>query len=208
MLSRILFIIVLIPIVLLGLYSLYGIGHFKYMYYSLDNPKADFQITGDENADVTVVEFLNYGCGYCKELHPSIKQLLTLRKDIKYIARPVVFGDENMTKTTNTVLAAGLQGKFWEMHDAILEYPEIEVPDSFIEETAALYGLDYQKLVNDAQGDAVKEIADNNMGTMEHAGLFNVPALVVNGQFYIITNDKLPDFKEILEVVTNAKNNK
>ena len=39
-------------------------------------------------------------------------------------------------------MAAGLQGKFKEMHEAILEYPEMSVPDSFIEETAALYGID------------------------------------------------------------------
>jgi len=206
MFKKIIFALFVFCIALVGLYSLYGIGHFKYMNYSIENPKADFQIIGNNEAEITVVEFLNYGCGYCKQLHPTIKELLNLRQDIKYIARPVVFGDENMIKITSIVLAAGLQGKFVEMHEAILEYPEINVPDSFIEETASLYGLDYERLVKDSTGKEVNKIAENNLDIMEFSGLSNVPALVINGKFYTISDEKLPDLKEILEAVSKEAN--
>ncbi len=203
---------VLILIALAGLYSLYGIIHFKWMYHSVENPKADFlTLENNENGQdqdeksknqIMMVEYLNYGCEYCKEMHPRIKELLSLRKDITYIARPIVFGDEAMMRLNNIVLAAGLQGQFWEMHNAILEYPEMEVPDSFIEETANLYGMDYNKLIEDSQSKAIEKIAENNMASMTHAGIDSVPSFVINGDIHLVANENLPQLKDLLEIIT------
>ncbi len=206
-----LFRFVLILLALIGLYSLYGIIHFKWMYHSVENPKADFLILENQKDTesqaqprVVMVEYLNYGCIYCKEMHLMIKELLTLRDDITYIARPIVFGDEAMIRLNNIVLAAGLQDKFWEMHNAILEYPEIEVPDSFIEETANLFGLDYEQLIKDAASEEIIKIADNNMASMTHAGIDSVPSFVINGDIYLVADENLPQLKDLLEIITTS----
>lgn len=199
---------ILILIALAGLYSLYGIIHFKWMYYSVENPKADFLIleNQEEGEDkIIIVEYLNYGCRYCKEMHPTIKALLTLRKNITYIARPIVFGDEATIRLNNIVLAAGLQDKFWEMHDAILEYPEIEVPDSFIQETANLYGLDYEQLIKDSQSKEITTIAENNMTSMTHAGIDSVPSFVINRDVHLIADENLPQLKDLLDIIPTTK---
>jgi len=201
--------IIIILIALAGLYTVTGVVIFKWMHHGIENPRADFQIydngQDDDGKNITVIEFLNYGCGYCKKLHPVMKEILELRDDVQYIVRPAAFGNERMVALNNLVIAAGLQDKFWEMHDAVLEYPEQDVPDSFIEETASLYNIDYQRLVNDAQGEEVKKISDNNFRAMRNAKISTVPSFVINGEFFIVKDERLPTLQDMLSLITNAE---
>ena len=196
--------IVIVLLILAASYSLFGIVHFKWMRHSVDNPKAVFQITGNQKASVTLVEFINYTCGYCKELHPTVEEALDIRKDIRYIVRPVVFDEDTAEKITHIVMAAGFQKKFWEMHKAVLEYPEIEIPDDFIQETALLYGLDYDLLIKDSQSKKVKKLVQNNLAAFEHAGARSVPSFMIQGQIFMVTNEGLPDLKQLLTMISNA----
>lgn len=210
-------IVVILLIVAAG-YSLYGIGHFKWIYYRIQHPKADFLIAGDPQSDSTVIEFINYNCGYCRELNPTIKELLAVRKDLRYIVRPVSFemfepqeeGDTTPPKKiedtlTKIVFAAGLQDKFWEMHDAVLGYPEEQIPDDFIQETASLYNIDYDQLIKDANSKKVRKLMDDNMTAFNYVGLYSVPSFVMNGKIYTVHEDNLPDIKKILEFIASAE---
>ncbi|HPF78032.1 MAG TPA: DsbA family protein [Alphaproteobacteria bacterium] len=210
--------IIIILLVVAAGYSLFGIGHFKWMYYRATHPKADFTVKGDQQSDQILIEFLNYNCGYCKQINPTVKELLDVRKDIKYIARPVSFklfiqdetdpeGEKKPyeDKTTKIVFAAGLQGKFWEMHDAVLEYPETDIPDSFFEETANLYGIDYDQLIKDSKSDKVEKIIDENVDVFNHIALYSVPTFMMNGNIYAVRNEKLPELKELLDFVSSAE---
>lgn len=196
-------------LILLGLtvaYCIYGISHFKWMYHAVEHPKADFQIMGDENADVTFVEFLNYGCVYCKQLDPIITEMLEVRPDIRYIARPVMFTETDEDNVTKLIMAAGLQGKFWEMHKAVLNYPEVAIPNDFIKETANLYGLDYAQMVEDANSKRVKKFLDNNLTALDHAAINSVPSFVVNGKIYIVDDNGIPNLKQLLSIISDAEN--
>jgi len=206
--------IIIVLLIIAAGYSLYGISHFKWMYHRVNNPAAEFQVSGNEQSSLILVEFLNYNCGYCKQLHPAVKELLSIRKDIRYVARPVsftIFYDEEGNEqeaddqVTKMVIAAGLQGKFQEMHNAVLEYPEIELPDGFIEETANLYGIDYEQLVKDANGKKVQKIIKENLKAFNHTGLYSVPSFMIDNDFYIITDENLPGLKQLLNMVKNAE---
>lgn len=210
--------IIVILLILAAGYTLYGIGHFKWMYHRIDTPKAEFQITGNIDAEPTLVEFTNYYCGYCKVLAPVFREVVQIRKDIRFITRPIKFSFPAPEETedgqttgpfedtyTAMVIAAGLQGKFWEMHEAVLEYPSIEIPESFFEETAALYGLDYEKMVTDSKSKEVEAIIKENFSAFEFSGIPSVPAFMFNGQIFIITQQEQIDLKTILDMITAAE---
>lgn len=214
--------IIIILLIIVAGYTLYGIGHFKWMYHRTANPKADFQISGNIEGNLTLIEFLNYNCGYCRDLNPVVKELLEMRKDIRYIARPVSFqmfepieeakeGEEPKEakpiedRTTKFVFAAGLQGKFWEMHDAVLEYPDMDIPDSFFEETANLYGIDYNQLQKDSRSKKIEKLINENLAAFNHVGLYSVPSFMMNGKIYVITDGKLPNLKTLLDFVASAE---
>ena len=197
-----------IIIILLGLatiYCVYGIVHFKRMYHRVEHPKTEFLVRNPDQQGVTIVEFLNYGCGYCKELQPVIEEVLDMRKDLRYVARPIAFGEGSTNELTMIVLAAGLQDRFWEFHQAFLEYPEVDIPDSFIEETADLYGVDYARLKEDAQSEEVAKLAERNYAAMESAGLYSVPSFMINKRLYLIDESGVPDIKKMLEIVIEAQ---
>jgi protein-disulfide isomerase len=201
MLYRISLILLCIP----ALYLLFEISHFSHLRSDIAQPNADFQIIGAENDGSVLVEFLNYGCGYCKQIHPDIKEMLRLRPNLRYVVRPVAFGTENTLKITNLVLAAGLQDKFWEMHDAVLSYPESEIPDQFMRETASLYGLDVDQLYEDAESEEVASISDENRRLFDQAGLDSVPSFYAQNKFFIVTNEKAPDLQDLLSIIVENR---
>lgn len=190
-------------------YTAFGIVQFKWMHHQINNPAEEFQVYGNPDADITFVEFLNYSCGYCKELHPTIQKLLEVRKDIKVVVRPIAFdaitedGAPDPDMITRIAFAAGLQGKFKEFHAAFLEYPEPIIPDSFIEEIAMLYGINYDQLMSDSRSAPVEKITDQHWKLFGQFGLTSVPSFVMNGQPYIVTDESLPDLKQLLSMLEN-----
>ena len=200
-------------IILAGAYTLFGIGHFKWMHHNIKTPDAEFLVYGDKNSDLTVVEFLNYDCGYCKDLHPVMTELAQVRKDVRYVVRPIAFdydapeeGKDSPTPykdmITRYAIAAGLQGKFSEFHDAFLEHPKSEISDDFVQEISLLYGVDYDQLIKDADGKKAQKIIDGNLAALEHANVTSVPSFIINRDIYVISDDALPDLKQLLNLLS------
>ena len=113
-----LFRVFIVILVLAASYALFEIYRFSSMGYAVRSTKAEFVVQGPDKPTATMVEFLDYNCGFCRELHPAIKDFLDIRKDVRYIARPIAVLGEGSERLARIALAAGLQDKFWEMHDA------------------------------------------------------------------------------------------
>lgn len=188
---------------LLAIYAIVGIVHFKLLYISVEKPKAEFLIKDPKTPvanPITVTEFLDYTCQYCKELSPIVEELLTIRKDIRYIARPIAFDQKTSEPILRYILAAGLQGKFWEMHTAVLEYPEDIVPQDFLEQTASLYGLDIKKLSEDAKSKHIDNIIKNNINVANHAGIQFTPSFLIGSKIYSPSN-AMPTLVDLINMV-------
>src|SRR5882762_7792358 len=82
-------------------------------------------IEGRPDAPVTLVEYGDYQCPYCGEAHPVIKRLQkALGKQLRLVFRnfPLTQAHPYAMIAAEAAEAAGLQGKFWEMHDLIYEH--------------------------------------------------------------------------------------
>lgn len=180
-------------------YAIFGIVHFKWVYHTVDKP-ASFQVTGNLNSEETVIEFMNYSCVYCKELHPNVKELLNIRKDIKYVARPIPFEEGPSERLTKIAMAAGLQGKFWEMHNAILENPNVIIDDAFIEETSNLYGIDYNQLQEDMESKKVEKLVEENLEAFLSSGAQFVPSFLIGSQIFVM-GEEMPTLTDLLNLV-------
>ena len=202
-------------VVLFGFYSLTGIAFFKWSAYQTTHPKAAFQIIDNGNNEITIVDFTNYRCGYCKQMHSTVKETLSLQKNIRYVPRPILFGDNQLSNEDNPqiqkpypleqlVMAAGIQGKFEEMHNMFMEYPDGSIPEELIKETANLYGIDYDKMVEDAQSERVQKYLDDNISDMLGYKIQTIPSYIINGTTYTIS-DTLPTLQNILSAVEAEK---
>ncbi len=169
---------------------------------------------GNPNAKDVIVEFADYGCPHCAQAARRMPALLKANPDIKLIFRNYPLGMNSPTgpRFTNSVLsaqaalAAGLQGKFWQMHDLIYEHQrDIETPSfsgSGYEQMASSLGLDTHKFGADMQSPAIaKEItADFEAGNQ--ARVESTPT------FFLVTPDKITSFIGDDELAAILKNRK
>ena len=83
------------------------------------DPNAD--IAGNPNGDITVVEFFDYNCGYCKRgLHDIIK-LVEGDPNVRVVFKELPILSKGSEEASRIAIAAGKQGKYWEVHRAMLE---------------------------------------------------------------------------------------
>ena len=83
------------------------------------DPNAD--IAGNPNGDITVVEFFDYNCGYCKRgLHDVIK-LVESDPKVRVVFKELPILSKGSEEASRVAIAAGKQGKYWDMHKAMLE---------------------------------------------------------------------------------------
>jgi len=90
-------------------------------------------VSGPSTAVVTLLEYGDFECVHCGQTYPVIKQIQKLLpNDLRFVFRhfPIVQNHPHSMRAAEAAEAAGAQGKFWEMHDALFEHQTaLEDPD-------------------------------------------------------------------------------
>jgi protein-disulfide isomerase len=95
---------------------------------------------GPKDAKVTIVEFFDFNCGYCKRLAPELMKVIKNNQDVKFVFKPVTFlGSMPIAKAA---LAANKQGKFLEVYEAFLTHNG-QVTSEVVDEVLKEAGLDF-----------------------------------------------------------------
>ena len=139
---------------------------------------------GPANAPVTIVEFSDFECPFCKQVVPTLEQIKQKYGDqVRVVFRqfPLDSLHPHARKAAEAALCAQEQGKFWEMHDAMFgDQKALEVPA--LKATAEKLGVDKAKFEQclDSGRVAQRVKDDERAGTM--VGVGATPALFVNGR--------------------------
>jgi protein-disulfide isomerase len=136
-------------------------------------------VGGNPDGDVTVVEFFDYNCGWCKKGLPEILSLIEKDKKLRLVMKefPIFGGDSDYAAMA--ALASRNQGKYWQFHVALLAH-EGKVTKAAVDQIAGEQGLDVDKLKADMKS---PEIARTLAENQELAGKLNIsgtPAFVVD----------------------------
>jgi len=152
----------------------------------LENDPRDPSI-GPKDAKVTIVEFFDYNCGFCKRATPWVEQAIeTYGEDIRVVFKELPILD-NRTKTSRlaarAALAAHRQGKYAEMHFALMEQPRLS--GEIIRKTAEDVGLDMRKYEADLADPTIDQhVSDIILLAERLPALTGTPFFVV-GEDYI-----------------------
>jgi len=153
---------------------------------ALENDPRDPSI-GPNDAKVTIVEFFDYNCGFCKRATPWIEEAIEkYGDDIRVVFKELPILDDR-TKTSRlaarAALAAQRQGKYAEMHFALMERPRLS--GAIIRETAEDVGLDMRKYEADLADPTIdKHVGDVIALANQLPALTGTPFFVV-GENYI-----------------------
>ena len=136
---------------------------------------------GPENAKVTVVEFFDYSCGYCHRLFPELKTVIEANPDVKFVFKPLTFLGEVSNVAAKAALAAGKQGKFAQMHNALFGSSE-RLTQEKIRAIAEEQGLDMSKYDADVASEEITNFLNATSGLANNIQVNGVPVLFVNGK--------------------------
>lgn len=138
-------------------------------------------VAGNPAGDVTLVEFFDYQCGYCKSVHPSLKALLSRDGELRVVFKEFpILGPASLT-AAQAALAAERQGKYLEMHNALMELRGT-LDDAKILRAAASVGLDVERLKADMESPDVLAQIERNLRLAETLGVNGTPAFVVGDE--------------------------
>lgn len=118
-------------------------------------------LAGNPKGDVTIVEFSDYNCGYCRRAMTEVAKLVEGDKQVRILFREFPILSAQSEVVARYALAARNQGKYWELHRAIFSAPG-QATEALVLKEASKLGLDIDKLKADAgSAEIKKEIADN-----------------------------------------------
>jgi protein-disulfide isomerase len=135
-------------------------------------------VTGNPKGNVTMVEFFDYQCIHCKKMAPVVEELVKKDNNLRVIYKEFpIFGDSSEL-ASKVALAAGMQGKYMLMHNALLKL-EQRLDDKLVMSTAKSVGLDMAKLEKDINSKEVTDSLKENRQLAEKMHLMGTPAFVI-----------------------------
>jgi protein-disulfide isomerase len=169
---------------------------------ALSNP-AD-PSTGNPKGDVTIVEFFDTRCPYCRHLDPTMTQFMQHDPGVKLVYKDLPILGPASLLGSKALLAAQRQGGYDKLRTAIMQAP----PDTTIDmiRTMALAaGLDWPRFQHDMDDPAIQQRLDANLRLAHDLGIEGTPALVV-GDAMIPGAVDVTDLQRAVAAARTAKN--
>lgn len=145
------------------------------------------------NASIVLVEYGNYQCPQCREVHQLIQKIqqhfssgFPEENWLCVVFRHFI--DEHSAypqaqKAAQAAAAAAAQGQFWQMHDMLFTHSQ-ELGDGYLVEYADILGLDISKFLQDLSNQVHIDRINQDMKSGLNSGVTSAPALFINGIRY------------------------
>jgi Na+/H+ antiporter NhaA len=144
----------------------------------------DDHIRGPDDAPVTLVEYGDFECPYCGRAEPNVRELLSdVGDDVRYVWRhlPLIDVHPHAQLAAEAAEAAALQGRFWEMHDKLLDNQEALTGRDIMRYAEEL-GLDTERFHDEIKRHEHAPRVARDVESAELSGVAGTPTFFVNGQ--------------------------
>lgn len=166
-----------------------------------NNEKSPF--IGNPEGDVTLIEFFDYNCHYCKEIFPELRDLAEKDKKLKIIFKDLPILGATSESSARWALAAHMQGKYFPFHQKLMEHRG-PYKDGDFEDMAKGVGLDMAKAKKDIEGTEVLLQIERNRSLAGHMNFNGTPSFVINEQAF----SGVPSKEELTRKIEEARANK
>lgn len=141
------------------------------------------RIRGPEQAWVTVVEYGDFECPYCGRAEPVVRELLGSESDVRYVWRHLPLTDvhPNAQLAAEASEAAARQGRFWEMHDLLLDRQDALGGQDLLRYAQEL-GLDVAQFRRDLEQHRGARRVAEDVDSADLSGVSGTPTFFVNGR--------------------------
>lgn len=152
---------------------------------------------GPKDAKITIVEFFDFNCGYCKRLAPALMKVIKKNPNVKFVFKPVTF--LGSMPSAKAAMAAAEQGKFLEVYEALLTHNG-QVTEAVIEDIIKKAGLNVEKTKKLMESEEISNKISAIAELSQKIQIRGVPTLIINGE-------SLPAIEEgpIQDAINNLK---
>ena len=158
-------------------------------------------VMGNPNGKITLYEFSDYNCGYCKRVFEPIQQLLRDNPDVRLVIKEFPILSQSSLVAAKAAIAAEMQGKFDDYHIAMMTYRG-QITDAVVMRMASQARVDIEQLKSDMESPKTIAIIQR---TREAAA-----ALEINGTPGLVVGDTVVPgaigLDELVELIAEERN--
>lgn len=165
--------------------------------YGADSPKI-----GNPAAKITIVEFYDYNCPYCRASYPRVKAFLKAHPDTNLLLKDVASFGKDSEAVARIALAANIQSKFEQLHDALMAQKGTMTEERALDIASGL-GLNIAQLKKDAHSPRVGETLTHTQTLAEKLNVTTTPLFIIGHNGIVGVPD---DFdKQLSSYVENVR---
>lgn len=163
-------------------------------------------VMGNPRGNISVVEFFDYRCHYCKQMPGVLSALIRSNPQVRVVLRDYPALGPSSQFAAQAALAAALQGKYMQMHDALFNsYGPLD--ESRVMEIARSIGLNTHKLSQDMSSGRVIRQLQNTGNLAQRVGVYGIPTVIVgltphgrgSTSAYVLTSPSLGDLQNAIQ---------
>jgi protein-disulfide isomerase len=141
---------------------------------------ASAPVAGNPKGDVTIVEFFDYRCAYCKRVLPSVRELLESDKNVRYVFKELpILGPDSVTASRAALAAWKIAPeKYFAFHTALME-ARGELGEEQVLQIAEKVGLDRKKVKDGMAAPEVEKTIQRNLELAQKLRIQGTPAFIV-----------------------------
>ena len=145
-------------------------------------PESAIIAVGPEDAENTIIEFMDYFCGYCKKIHSELISITEKRDDTRviFLHHPILSESSNLI--AKMVVAANLQGKGWDLHHGLFTVKG-SLTQQKLDQIIIDTKINKTKLMIDMGKDEIDNTVQLSSFLAMGSGARGTPALFINEEF-------------------------
>lgn len=160
---------------------------------------ANAPVLGNPDGDITIVEFFDYNCGYCKRAMTAMQGVLAKDKNIRVVYREFPILSEGSIFASRAALASRAQGKYEEFHWALMSAQRAD--EASVMKIAESIGLDVAKLRVDMEAPEVNEHIQTSRDLANALQFTGTPSFTIGDE---IVGGYIPE-DAMLEVIAEQR---
>ncbi|WP_136616214.1 MULTISPECIES: DsbA family protein [Mesorhizobium] len=160
-------------------------------------------VGGNAQGDVTLVEFFDYNCPYCRQMAPIMEQAAADDPQLKIVYKEFPILGPDSLFAAKAALAAQLQGRYGAFHKALIG-ARTRVTEAAVLRIAGEAGLDVERMKTDMQQPDIQTLIDRNTELAQALRITGTPGFVVGDQIFPGATD-LETMKKLIRQARAAK---
>ena len=153
-------------------------------------------ILGNPQGDVTIIEFFDYTCPFCKAVEPRLRQLLMADKKVKLVVKEFPILHPVSLVATKAALASAKQGKYAVYHQKMMDFRG-ELTEAAVFEMAKDVGLDVERLRKDMNAPAITDAIILNFNLARALRIFDTPTFIIGNHLVTEASGKIDFPKDV-----------